>query len=70
MQLRPFVKTHVQARGMHMQLLATPPHFFFVFVFLQMALRGIKVIEMAGLAPAPLAGMILAGGILNRLNVS
>ena len=26
-----------------------------------MALRGIRVVEMAGLAPAPLAGMILAG---------
>jgi len=26
-----------------------------------MTLRGIKVIEMAGLAPAPFAGMILAG---------
>jgi hypothetical protein len=26
-----------------------------------MALKGIKVIEMAGLAPAPFAGMILAG---------
>jgi len=26
-----------------------------------MALRGLKVVEMAGLAPAPMAGMILAG---------
>lgn len=26
-----------------------------------MALRGVKVVEMAGLAPAPFAGMILAG---------
>lgn len=26
-----------------------------------MALRGLKVIEMAGLAPGPFAGMILAG---------
>ena len=26
-----------------------------------MALRGLKVVEMAGLAPAPFAGMILAG---------
>ena len=26
-----------------------------------MALRGIRVVEMAGLAPAPFAGMILAG---------
>jgi len=26
-----------------------------------MALKSLKVIEMAGLAPAPLAGMILAG---------
>lgn len=28
-----------------------------------MALRGIKVVEMAGLAPAPFAGMVLAGVI-------
>jgi len=27
-----------------------------------MALRGLKVVELAGLAPAPMAGMILAGG--------
>ena len=27
---------------------------------LEMALRGIRVIEMAGLAPAPFCGMILA----------
>lgn len=26
-----------------------------------MALRGLKVVEMAGLAPGPFAGMILAG---------
>lgn len=26
-----------------------------------MALRGLRVVEMAGLAPAPFAGMILAG---------
>ena len=26
-----------------------------------MALKGLKVVEMAGLAPGPLAGMILAG---------
>ena len=26
-----------------------------------MALRGLKVVEMAGLAPVPFAGMILAG---------
>ena len=30
-------------------------------VLLEMALRGLKVVEMAGLAPAPMAGMILAG---------
>ena len=30
-----------------------------------MALRGLKVVEMAGLAPAPLAGMILAGKIID-----
>lgn len=27
----------------------------------EMALKGLRVVEMAGLAPAPLAGMILAG---------
>ena len=26
-----------------------------------MALKGLRVVEMAGLAPVPLAGMILAG---------
>ncbi len=26
-----------------------------------MALKGLKVVEMAGLAPGPLAGMILSG---------
>ena len=29
-----------------------------------MALKGLRVVEMAGLAPGPLAGMILAGEIL------
>lgn len=32
-----------------------------VSYYIIMALRGLRVIEMAGLAPAPLAGMILAG---------
>ena len=33
----------------------------FLFFFLQMmALKGLKVIEMAGLAPAPFCGMMLA----------
>lgn len=27
----------------------------------EMALRGLRVVELAGLAPAPFAGMILAG---------
>ena len=27
----------------------------------KMALKGLRVVEMAGLAPAPLAGMILSG---------
>ena len=30
-----------------------------------MALKGLRVVEMAGLAPAPLAGMILAGETAN-----
>lgn len=30
-----------------------------------MALKGLRVVEMAGLAPAPLAGMILAGEAAN-----
>lgn len=30
-----------------------------------MALKGLRVVEMAGLAPAPLAGMILAGKAAN-----
>ena len=30
-----------------------------------MALRGVRVVEMAGLAPAPFAGMILAGITIN-----
>ena len=29
----------------------------------EMALKGLRVVEMAGLAPAPLAGMILAGEV-------
>ena len=32
-----------------------------VNVSAEMALRGLKVVEMAGLAPSPFAGMILAG---------
>lgn len=32
-----------------------------------MALRGLRVVEMAGLAPAPLAGMILSGKIIIML---
>lgn len=31
-----------------------------------MALRGLKVVEMAGLAPAPFAGMVLAGKLIMR----
>ena len=31
-----------------------------------MALRGLRVVEMAGLAPAPFAGMILAGEMARR----
>ena len=29
----------------------------------RMALKGLRVVEMAGLAPAPFAGMILAGKV-------
>ena len=42
-------------------MVCRPFTFYFVGKFRTMALRGLKVIEMAGLAPGPFAGMILAG---------
>ena len=33
----------------------------FSTLFIKMALKALKVVEMAGLAPAPFCGMILAG---------
>ena len=39
---------------------------FTSFACVEMALRGLRVVEMAGLAPAPFAGMILSGEIARK----
>ena len=38
-----------------------PSKLFYFLNFQKMALRGVRVLELAGLAPAPFCGMILSG---------